>query len=432
MRTDWAELVGSKVGGGYLLRELIGSTDRSGVYRTFHGEGAAVLKLVYSDEEPASKPEFEYRQVIRLYASGHYEMDGSVFHYFVMEAADENLASVIAARALSPDETREMLVPLLDALSYLHEHGLAHGRIRPSNILAVGDSIKLSADSVRPVGAVASPEEDMRALGLTIIEVLTQERQASGIANVPQPMRDIVEHALEPDPALRWSARQAAMRLSGSVMSAPVSAPEPEVGAPVVPLAEAPKSPLHFWLLPAVVVVMALAVIYVLARGTGSSSDSFAASIPAASAPSTGVPSSDNLSNTRSRSSQAGNAPVPGSQNVGPPDAVMRRQTAPVLPKPTPFEPASRPAAKVGGSGWFVVVASYAREADAAQEAGALNRRFPQFKLAVFPPSAIDTHYLVIVGSGLSEERAEALRQRAVASGLPPDTYIKKYPAPRS
>ena len=78
------------------------------------------------------------------------------------------------------------------------------------------------------------------------------------------------------------------------------------------------------------------------------------------------------------------------------------------------------------------MVASYAREADAAQEAGVLNKRFPQFKPSVFPPSAIDTHYLVIIGSGLSQERAESVRQRAVASGMPPDTYIKKYPAPHS
>ncbi len=60
-----------------------------------------------------------------------------------------------------------------------------------------------------------------------------------------------------------------------------------------------------------------------------------------------------------------------------------------------------------------------------------LSRQFPGFKLSVFPPSPIDTHYLVIIGSGLGEDSAEALRQRAVASGLPGDTYIKKYPEAR-
>ncbi len=114
-----------------------------------------------------------------------------------------------------------------------------------------------------------------------------------------------------------------------------------------------------------------------------------------------------------------------------------------VPPKPAPFDVPRKPvpqplptpkvapkaSARLDARGWFVVVASYSREADAAQRAQYLNRRYPQFKLSVFPPSAIDTHYLVILGSGLTADSAESLRQRAVASGLPPDTYIKKYPA---
>ena len=76
-----------------------------------------------------------------------------------------------------------------------------------------------------------------------------------------------------------------------------------------------------------------------------------------------------------------------------------------------------------------MVVASYAREADAKQEVRDLGRRFSQYKLSVFPPSPIDSHYVVIIGSGLSQEGAESLRRRAVASGLPADTYIKKYPS---
>jgi cell division septation protein DedD len=416
-RKPWEEWVGSKVCGGYLLRELIGSTGRSAVYLTSHGEVTAALKLVDPDETVADVPQLEPREMIRLYASGACEVDGSSFHYFVMEAADENLASVIASRALSPDEARELLGPLLNALVYLHDHGLAHGRIKPSNILAKGDSVKLSSDSVRPTGAVASPDEDMRALGLTIIEVLTQERQASGIVKIPQPFRDIVEHALHPDPAARWTAHQAAMRLAGTVPDVGPVTVEPKIAAPVVvagPLDPGPRKRLiPIWVLPVAAVVMLLAIIYVLSRGTGSSANS--SLTPSSAAPAAPV------------------NPVP---------SATPRPTPPP-PKPTPFQsapvPVTKPAAvakpagvaKPTGQGWFVVVASYAREADATQEAGALRHRFPAFKLSVFPPSAIDTHYLVIVGSGLSEESAESLRQRAVASGLPPDTYIKRYPSPR-
>lgn len=422
-RKPWEEWVGSKVCGGYLLRELIGSTGRSAVYLTSHGEVSAALKLVDPDETLADVPQLEPREMIRLYASGACEVDGSSFHYFVMEAADENLASVIASRALSPDEARELLGPLLSALVYLHDRGLAHGRIKPSNILAKGDSVKLSSDSVRPTGAVASPDEDMRALGLTIIEVLTQERQASGIAKIPQPFRDIVEHALHPDPTARWTAHQAAMRLAGRVPDVKPATVEPRIAAPVV-VAESPdpgprKRVIPIWVLPVAAVVMLLAIIYVLSRGTGSSANSSVT--PSSAAPAASV---NPVPSATPRPTPPPPKPTPFQS---PPVAVAKPAA---VAKPTDVaKPAS--GAKPTGQGWFVVVASYAREADAAQEAGTLKHRFPAFKLSVFPPSAIDTHYLVIVGSGLSEESAESLRQRAVASGLPPDTYIKRYPSPR-
>ena len=448
----WEELSGSKVCGGYLLRRLIGSTEESAVYLTSYGEMNAALKLRMADEAAPEVPPVEHRNLIEIIERGTSEISGSRYRYFVTELADESLGNIIASRALTPDETREMLAPLLNTLTYLHEQGLAHGSIKPSNILAVGDSVKFSADTVRPVGAVASPEADMRALGLTIIEVLTQERQPSAIANVPKPLRDIVEHALQPDPTLQWSAKQASLCLAGK-MPAPIpvapaaaagpsaaqASPEHQTVAPgkispvvtaIEPVAERPRRPIPAWLYPAAAVVMLLAVIYVLARGTGSSSDSsLAASAPPApvvNAPAPPVPN-------------AGVRPAPAVQPGMTPQREATVQPKPTLrTKPTPFEappkvspqPSATPTAgKASGRGWFVVVASYSREDDAAKMASTLAKRHPQFKPSVFPPSPIDTHYLVIIGSGLSSEGAETLRQRAVAGGLPADTYIKKYPA---
>jgi cell division septation protein DedD len=397
-RKFWEDLIGSTVGGSYLLRELAGSTDENAVYLTSYGEESATLRLMSAEEASTEVRSLQHPHLLRLFAHGACDLGGSHLHYSVTEAVDEDLASVIASRALSPDETREMLSPVLEALGYLHDLGFAHWQIKPSNILAKGDTVKLSVDSVRPAGAVASPEEDMRALGLTIIEVLTQERQPSAIAELPQPFRDIVEHLLQFDPALRWTARQAAMRLSGTVPDTAV----PFV-APVAGGAREGRKAIPRWVYPAAAVLLLAAALFALARITGSSSgSSMAASAAAPAAPAPVVP-------------------------------------APVVPAPVMVDPGVRPRqdvqpqppAKPAGHGWFVVVASYTREVDAEGKARDLGRRFPEFKPSVFPPSAIDMHYVVIIGSGLTEEKAESLRQRAVASGMPPDTYIKKYPSPR-
>ena len=53
-------------------------------------------------------------------------------------------------------------------------------------------------------------------------------------------------------------------------------------------------------------------------------------------------------------------------------------------------------------------------------------RRWPNFNIGVFQPQTDKTHYYVVLGQNLSEDQAEELRKRAVDSGLPPDTYIKR------
>jgi len=129
---------------------MIGKTARSAVYQTFYGEYGAAIKLAAIDDAAPAIPQLDHPRIVGLFASGRCEVSGTPLHYFVTEAAEENLGSVVAARALTPDEATEMLKPVLEALTFLHGRGLAHGRIKPGNILAHGDSIKLSVDTIRP------------------------------------------------------------------------------------------------------------------------------------------------------------------------------------------------------------------------------------------------------------------------------------------
>ena len=55
-----------------------------------------------------------------------------------------------------------------------------------------------------------------------------------------------------------------------------------------------------------------------------------------------------------------------------------------------------------------------------------LMSRWPNFHISMSEPQAEKTRYLIVLGQNLSEDQAEALRKRAVESGLPRDTYIKR------
>jgi serine/threonine protein kinase len=116
----------------------------------------------------------------------------------VTDYADQNLAQLLDRRALTEEETQEMLEPVLQALAFLHEKRLVQGRLKPSNILVVGDQLKLSSDNIRPVSetgrasrvtsAYSPPEasegtrtaaSDVWALGVTICEALTRRQPGS-------------------------------------------------------------------------------------------------------------------------------------------------------------------------------------------------------------------------------------------------------------
>src|ERR1700675_1124878 len=85
---------------------------------------------------------------------GHCELGGAALLYVGMEYSDENGANVLPRRALTPAEARTLVDSVLDVLAYLHDKGLVHGHIRPANILADGDQVKVSSDGTLQAGEV--------------------------------------------------------------------------------------------------------------------------------------------------------------------------------------------------------------------------------------------------------------------------------------
>ncbi len=268
MSNRWKEWQGRTVDGKFVLRDYLGGSEESAVFRTRlgstsvggesvgDGEAAsqaetktdAAIKLVLADGAEAESPlrrwevarRLSHPNLIRILAVGRAAVDGRELVYAVEEFAEENLAQVVPERALVAEEMRGTLVPVLAALEFVYGQGLVHGAIRPSNILGVEDQVKLSSDSLRPAGEVPrtislydAPEvltqgistaSDVWSLGMTLVEVMTQHLPAWDPARmsppevgpaVPQPFREIAQLCLELDPAKRCGLREIGDRLQG-------------------------------------------------------------------------------------------------------------------------------------------------------------------------------------------------------------------------
>lgn len=251
------------------LVELLGGTAHSSVFRT-ECEAApnrqAAIKLIPA---PATTPEaqltrwrlaarFSHPALLRIFDMGRCDFEGRPMLYVVTEVAEENLADILPVRCLSPGEVDAMLGPALEALNYLHAKGFVHGRLQPANILAIGDQVKLSSDSIARIGEAAgahdardqyrAPESNLSAasdvwsLGVTIVQCLTGRLPERGTgsrnsvtvpADVPAPFSDLARHCLNPLPQRRWTVAQIQSSLGrpSAVVASAAPAPPAEVAA---------------------------------------------------------------------------------------------------------------------------------------------------------------------------------------------------------
>ena len=249
MAETWKQWEGTIVDGKFRLEKFLGGSEHSAVFLSEAGAPSAKAAIKFVPATPqaldfqASKWEqtarLSHAHLIRLIGSGQCRLGSLDLVYAVMEYAEENLAQILPDRALSPDETRDMLGPVLETLQYLHKNKLAHGSPKPSNIMAVQDRLKLSSDQIRAFGQVgpasdtsvfAAPElssqgagaaSDVWSLGVTLVEVLTQrlpERISPGRlvvpASLPEPFREIAGQCLMEAPQDRWTVAQIAERLA--------------------------------------------------------------------------------------------------------------------------------------------------------------------------------------------------------------------------
>ncbi len=153
------EWEGQVVNGKFPLRQYLGGSDQSAVFLTHRGEHEAqkaVIKLIPAiqgkEELQLSRWEMGAKlfrsNLIRIFEMGRCQLGESPLLYVVEEYAEEDLSQVLPERPLTPAEARDMLEAVLAALSHIHRQGLVHGHLKPLNIMALGDQIKVSSDGL--------------------------------------------------------------------------------------------------------------------------------------------------------------------------------------------------------------------------------------------------------------------------------------------
>jgi eukaryotic-like serine/threonine-protein kinase len=242
----WTRWQGQVINGVYPLGRYLGCSDHSGVFLTKHAARPAdvAIKLVPTNRSLAESqlPRWKraaalaHPHLLRLFECGGCQLDGLPYLFIVMEYADQTLAQLLLHRAMTDDEAREMLPPILDGITFLHGRNLVHGQLKPANVLVVGDQLKLASDTIRrvnegPISLSAptiydSPESrkgshstaaDIWALGASLFEALARRPPADGSepgvavvlpSDFSPAFRDVVTRCLSPNPHDRPSVTE--------------------------------------------------------------------------------------------------------------------------------------------------------------------------------------------------------------------------------
>lgn len=285
MNEVWGKWQGRAINGVFRLGSPVGSSEHSAVFGTqcdAYGPAPLVVKLIPSSPLLAQSRLAELRvgaalahpHLIRLLQAGQCELDGQSCLYIVMERADQNLAQLLRQRTLTTDEARELLAPSLAALAFLHAQNLVQGQVKPANLLALGDQLKLASDTIRGIGAartggatksVYDPPEaqdgsgytaagDIWGLGVSLFEALAGTapeslREGRGDVALPRDfapqLRELVSGCLSRRPYDRPKVAEVEAWLRRN-FPAPARAAEPPavvVADPAAPVRVAPREP---------------------------------------------------------------------------------------------------------------------------------------------------------------------------------------------
>jgi TonB family protein len=297
MNTEhWKTWEGRVVDAKFPLRQWLGGSDHSAVFlteRSGPSSPKAAIKLIpaRADSEPQlarwrAAAKLSHPHLLPIFAVGTCQIDGTSLLYLVIEYAEEDLSQILPQRPLTAAEVADMLPPIVDAVAYLHAQGYVHSSIKPSNIMAAADQLKLSADRICRIGesipkeqtrdefeapetaiAGVSREADVWSIGATLVAALTQRPPIEGSEPhdpvvpdaIPEPFRGIARACLRRDPSQRCTLADIKSRLQPGKTVAPTPPPRP-----IMPVPPAERKPSNWRVLIPIVTALVIGALLIV------------------------------------------------------------------------------------------------------------------------------------------------------------------------
>lgn len=409
LREHWE---GVSLSGDYTLEQWMGGDDSAAFFRTAPAPSGrcAVVKLVPEAVVDGAATldlwhrtrQLRHPNLIELLDCGRADRDGEIVLYAVFESPDDTLASALSRSPLNPQESREVLDAVLDALRYLHAQGLVLGALDPDHIVAVGDRIKVSTGALRDATTSSAYRKDVRLLGDLWQQVLMAASPKSS---------EIAAHAADPNPQTRWTLAEI-----NAVLNPPPTAPPP---APLLAISSPASVPPVF--------ISPVSGPSMVVRND-------APALP----PSHRRPSELATAYRFLQWILAGaagvlllivglNRPRPASVDTQSQVASVSLPAETPVPAPLPRAAVAKPSLAAGKEMWRVIAFTYRSRDAAARKVQQLNQHRPGLNATVFSPKDKTDYFLVSLGGRMTHEEAIRLQRSARGKGLPRDLYVQNY-----
>jgi eukaryotic-like serine/threonine-protein kinase len=459
----WTEYEGRTIDGDFPLTKLLRPEGRSAFFSTSNGTGTpTVIRLIeshFDDDEILARwrgvEALNHANLVKLKKFGQVTVDETPLVYAVMEPVEANLGEIVSQGRLSVAETRELANSLVSALEALHANGFVHEHVEPSNVLAVGEVVKLRSDCIReaPEGEEgrALKRRDVHDFAVVVLQAMTQYKTLEGAARdlpLAAPFDQMVRKGMNGE----WGLKEisAALQSSEPVKRVATPATPAKAAAPVKPVAAA--APVSSGKEAGATAAGAGGAAAVVASASPSGNKVFEMA-PAANR--VRVPVEADRSGTSRglgvkigiavaalvllmvvwhmvsvHKAQESAAPQTGAAAAPVLDNGTVQRPAPVVTEEASSSaaaPASpRDSAAVPGNQWRVVAFTYNHQDQAQHKAETVAQEHPDLKAEVFTPNG-RAPYLVTLGGAMSKQDAFALSGKAKREGLPRDVYAQNY-----